>query len=214
MLVTLSAAKGLARRTERSFAALRMTARTPLKSAQVFSPNVWKPTGPVALCRISCYDRGNGLCSSRVTLRCAQGDKKSQSCHPERSEGSAKIDSLRCLSQFCVKQGEEMKRIPSDQHERENALRRSSVRLRKSMGLTQRALGRLLGISEQAIGHWERGVRSPKLENLKRLLALCPRRHAFTPGREHEEAQQLWRAAGKPADFDAFWMQVQLAAPS
>src|SRR5712692_8700922 len=31
--VTLSAAKGLARRTQRSFAALRMTARTPLKSA-------------------------------------------------------------------------------------------------------------------------------------------------------------------------------------
>src|SRR6266849_9920122 len=33
MPVTLSAAKGLARRTQRSFAALRMTARTPLKSA-------------------------------------------------------------------------------------------------------------------------------------------------------------------------------------
>src|SRR5260370_5738232 len=31
--VTLSAAKGLARRTQRSFAALRMTARTPLQSA-------------------------------------------------------------------------------------------------------------------------------------------------------------------------------------
>ena len=29
--VTLSAAKGLTRRTKRSFAALRMTARTPLK---------------------------------------------------------------------------------------------------------------------------------------------------------------------------------------
>jgi len=31
--VTLSAAKSLARRTKRSFAALRMTARTPLQSA-------------------------------------------------------------------------------------------------------------------------------------------------------------------------------------
>jgi transcriptional regulator with XRE-family HTH domain len=107
-----------------------------------------------------------------------------------------------------------MKRIPSNQHERENAFGRSCVRLRKSMGLTQQALGRLLGISEQAIGHWERGVRSPKPEHLKRVLALCLQRHAFTPGREHEEAQQLWRAAGKPADFDAFWMQMQLAAPS
>src|SRR5260370_13496599 len=33
MRVTLSAAKGLARRTQRSFAALRMTGRTPLKPA-------------------------------------------------------------------------------------------------------------------------------------------------------------------------------------
>src|SRR5260370_39941485 len=33
MLVTLSAAKGLARWTQRSFAALRMTGRTPLKPA-------------------------------------------------------------------------------------------------------------------------------------------------------------------------------------
>jgi hypothetical protein len=33
MPVTLSAAKGLARRTQSSCAALRMTARTPLKSA-------------------------------------------------------------------------------------------------------------------------------------------------------------------------------------
>ncbi len=106
-----------------------------------------------------------------------------------------------------------MKRIPSNQHAWENAFGRSCVRLRKSMGLTQQALGRLLGISEQAIQHWERGVRSPKPEHLKRLLALCLQQHAFTPSREHEEAQQLWRAAGKPADFDAFWMQLQLAAP-
>src|SRR6266446_216725 len=144
-----------------------------------------------------------GLCSS---VRGANSDRV-RSC-------SAKIDSLRCLSQLCLKQGEGMKRIPSNQHERENAFGRSCVRLRKSMGLTQRALGRFLGISEQAIQHWERGVRSPTPEHLKRLLALCLQRHAFTPGREHEEAQQLWWAAGKPADFDAFWMQVQLAAPS
>jgi len=107
-----------------------------------------------------------------------------------------------------------MKHLPSDQHERENVFRRSCVRLRKSMGLTQRALGRLLGISEQAIQHWERGARSPTPEHLQRLLALCLQRHAFAPGREHEQAHQLWLAAGKPADFEAFWMRVQLAAPS
>jgi len=52
-------------------------------------------------------------------------------------------------------------------------------------------------------------VRSPTVEHLKRLLALGIRRHAFAPGQEHEEAQQLWLAAGKPEDFDAFWMQLK-----
>src|SRR6266849_512338 len=117
-------------------------------------------------------------------------------------------------SGYQAAQEEGMKHFPSDQQERENAFGRSCVRLRKSMGLTQQALGKLLGISEQAIQHWERGVRSPKREHLERLLALCLQRHAFAPGREHEQAHQLWLAAGQQADFDAFWMRVQLAVPS
>src|SRR5438270_6590711 len=107
-----------------------------------------------------------------------------------------------------------MKRSPSDEHKGENTFGRSCVRLRQSMRLTQRALGRLLGISEQAIQHWERGVHSPKPEHLEQLLALCLERHAFVLGREHERAHQLWLAAGQKADFEAFWMRVQLAAPS
>src|SRR2546425_1520313 len=107
-----------------------------------------------------------------------------------------------------------MKRIPSNQQQRENAFGRSCARLRKSMGLTQRALGRLLGISEQAIQHWEHDVYFPTREHLERLLALCLQRHAFASGREYSEAQQLWQAAGQQAGFDAFWMRAQLAAPS
>src|SRR5256714_4661651 len=107
-----------------------------------------------------------------------------------------------------------MKRLPSDEHKGENTFGRSCVRLRQRMGLTQRALGRLLGISEQAIQRWERGVHSPKPEHLEQLLALCLERHAFVLGREHERAHQLWLAAGQQADFEAFWMRVQLAAPS
>jgi transcriptional regulator with XRE-family HTH domain len=78
--------------------------------------------------------------------------------------------------------GGEMARVLSDQPERENAFGHSCVRLHKSMGLTQRALGRLLGISGQAIRRWERGVQTPKPEHLERLLALCLQRHAFEPG--------------------------------
>src|SRR6266566_278516 len=112
------------------------------------------------------------------------------------------------------KQERTMKRLPSDEHKGESTFGCSCVRLRQSMGLTQRALGRLLGISEQAIQHWERGVHSPKPEHLERLLALCLERHAFALGREHERAHQLWLAAGQQADFEAFWMRAQLAAPS
>ena len=106
-----------------------------------------------------------------------------------------------------------MTHVSSDQPKRENAFGRSCVALRKKMDLTQRALGRLLGISEQAIQHWERGVHAPTPEHLERLLVLGLQRHAFAPGREQEEAHQLWRAAGQQADFDASWMRAQLAAP-
>ncbi len=103
----------------------------------------------------------------------------------------------------------------TDQHERENAFGRSCARLRKNMHLTQRELGRLLGLSEQALQQWERGVHFPTVEHLKRLLALGLQHHAFAPRQEHEEAQQLWLAAGQQQeDFEAFWMQVQLASAS
>src|ERR1700694_3085375 len=110
--------------------------------------------------------------------------------------------------------GEKMKRLPSNQQQREDAFGRSCVALRKKMDLTQRALGRLLGVSEQAIQYWERGVHAPTLEHLEHLLALYLQRHAFAPGREYVEAQQLWQTAGQQAYFDASWMRAQLAAPS
>jgi WD40 repeat protein len=105
-----------------------------------------------------------------------------------------------------------MKRSPTNQYERENAFGRTCVALRRKMGLTQRALGGLLGISEQTIQHWERGRHSPTREHLERLLVLCLQQHAFAPGREHEEAQQLWRASGMLTDFEDFWKRVQLSA--
>src|SRR6266567_6166354 len=108
-----------------------------------------------------------------------------------------------------VKQGGKMKQSHADHLKGENAFGRSCARLRKRMHLTQIELGRLLGINEQASGQWERGVRSPTGENVKRLLALGIQRHSFAPGQEHEEAKQLWLAAGQQADFEAFWMHMQ-----
>jgi WD40 repeat protein/transcriptional regulator with XRE-family HTH domain len=100
-------------------------------------------------------------------------------------------------------------------HDQENAFGRSCMQLRTSMGLTQRELGRLLEISEQAVGQWERGKRFPAARHLKRLLALGLQRQAFPPGQEYEKARHLWLAAGQPqTDFEAFWMQAQLASAS
>src|SRR5258707_1947933 len=113
-----------------------------------------------------------------------------------------------------VNQGGKMIQSHTDHLKGENDFGRSCVALRKKMGLTQRALGRLLGISEQTIQHWERGVHTPKPEHLQQLLALCLHRHAFAPGREHEEAERLWRTTGQHEDFDASWMRAQPAAPS
>ena len=90
-----------------------------------------------------------------------------------------------------------MKRSPSNQQEPENAFGRSCKMLRKKMGLTQRALSGLLGISEQTIQQWERGAHAPSHEHLESLIVLCLQRHAFLPGREEAQAQQLWWAAGQ-----------------
>ena len=84
-----------------------------------------------------------------------------------------------------------MKQSHTDHLKGENAFGRSCATLRRRMHLTQRELGRLLDISEQAIQQWERGVRSPNVKHLKRLLVLGIQRHAFAPGQEHEEAKQL-----------------------
>src|SRR5437016_1995544 len=108
-----------------------------------------------------------------------------------------------------------MNQSHSDAHQGENSFGRSCAKLRKSMGLTQRELGKLLGINGQAVGQWERDKRSPTAQHLKRLLALALQRQAFVPGQEHEEAQHLWLAARRQqTDFAAFWMQAQLASAS
>lgn len=38
--------------------------------------------------------------------------------------------------------------------------------LRKNVGLSQRELAEMLGVSNATIGHWESGIRTPKIEHL------------------------------------------------
>jgi transcriptional regulator with XRE-family HTH domain len=42
--------------------------------------------------------------------------------------------------------------------------------LRKNLGLSRRDLAEAVGVSEAAIGHWERGIRHPRGEYLRRYV--------------------------------------------
>lgn len=46
------------------------------------------------------------------------------------------------------------------------------MNLRKALGLTQREVANALGITDQAVSNWERGVYEPRL-TLRQTAALC-----------------------------------------
>src|SRR5260370_32278949 len=67
--------------------------------------------------------------------------------------------------------------------------------LRSTIGLSQAALGELLGVSRRAVAEWEGGLSYPKAERLKQLIALGLQQKAFPAGRKEEEIRALWKAA-------------------
>ena len=67
--------------------------------------------------------------------------------------------------------------------------------LRTKMGLTQVELAQLLGVSRRAVGAWESGSSYPKIEQLKKLVALAIEQHVFSTGHEVEEVRALWQAS-------------------
>ncbi len=82
--------------------------------------------------------------------------------------------------------------------------------LRGRAGLTQTQLARALGVSERSIQVWEAGLGFPTAARLQRIIGEYLGRHAFTAGRETEEAEALWRAALAEAprlksSFDTEW---------
>ncbi|HEY9706919.1 MAG TPA: helix-turn-helix transcriptional regulator, partial [Oculatellaceae cyanobacterium] len=58
-------------------------------------------------------------------------------------------------------------------HDRDYAFGEAILALREKIGLTQAGLAQLLGISRRALGAWEAGSSYPKLEQLKKLVALA-----------------------------------------
>src|SRR5437879_12316507 len=79
--------------------------------------------------------------------------------------------------------------------ERDYAFGQAMLTLRTTIGLTQRDLADLLGISRRAMGDWEAGSSYLKVKHLKRLMELGVQHQAFAAGRAAEETRAFGRAA-------------------
>jgi transcriptional regulator with XRE-family HTH domain len=91
-------------------------------------------------------------------------------------------------------------------HDRDYAFGEAILTLRLKIGLTQAGLAHLLGISRRALGAWEAGSSYPKIEQLKKLVALAIEQHAFPIGHEAEEVQALWQASHQKVSLDEAWL--------
>ena len=98
--------------------------------------------------------------------------------------------------------------------ERDYAFGQLMLTLRTHIGLTQAGLAELLHVSRRAEAEWEAGSSYPKVDHLKRLIALGVRASAFAAGREEEEIRALWRAAHQKVLLDERWLSELLGRPS
>src|SRR5712691_4226705 len=96
--------------------------------------------------------------------------------------------------------------------ERDYAFGQLVLTLRTTIGLSQAALGELLGVSRRAVAEWEGGLGYPKAERLKQLITLGMQQQAFADGREEEEIRALWKAAHQKVLLDERWLQNLLAS--
>jgi predicted ATPase/transcriptional regulator with XRE-family HTH domain len=106
--------------------------------------------------------------------------------------------------------------LTRDYKPREYALGERLLELRNRVGLTQTALGQLIGVSKRSILKWEGGEGAPSESYLGPLLAVFATRGAFSRGQELAEAEALWeqvRASGvrRLGRFDGLWFEQLLA---
>ncbi len=95
--------------------------------------------------------------------------------------------------------------------ERDYAFGNLCLTLRTRIGVTQGEFADLLGVSERAIQSWEVGESYPKVERLKRLIAVCVQHHVFEPSHPEEEIWALWQAAHQRVLLDETWLRALLA---
>src|SRR6266436_4545828 len=95
--------------------------------------------------------------------------------------------------------------------ERDYAFGNLCLTLRTRIGVTQGEFADLLGVSERAIQSWEVGKSYPKVERLKRLIAVCVQHHVFESSHPEEEIRALWQAAHQRVLLDETWLRALLA---
>ena len=96
--------------------------------------------------------------------------------------------------------------------DRDYSFGEAMLALRTKIGLTQGELAQFLGVSRRAVGAWEVGDSYPKIEQLKKLVALALERHAFPLGHEVEEVQALWKASHQRVPLDEAWLHELLGS--
>ncbi|GHO47210.1 NB-ARC domain-containing protein [Ktedonospora formicarum] len=97
--------------------------------------------------------------------------------------------------------------------ERDYTFGQMMLTLRTAIGFTQAGLAAFLGVSRRAVAEWEAGSNYPKVDHLKRFIALGVQQQAFPAGQEAEEIRALWKAAHQKVLLDEPWLAVLLGHP-
>jgi WD40 repeat protein/transcriptional regulator with XRE-family HTH domain len=95
--------------------------------------------------------------------------------------------------------------------ERDYAFGNLCLTLRTRMGVTQSELAKLLGVTERTLQTWEGGESYPKVESLKRLIAVCAQHRVFERSHEEKEIRALWQAAHQRVLLDEGWLRALMA---
>jgi transcriptional regulator with XRE-family HTH domain len=95
--------------------------------------------------------------------------------------------------------------------ERDYVCGAAMLTLRTAIGLTQKSLANLLGVSRRAVGEWEAGSSYPKVEHLKQVIVLAVRSQAWPIEREAEEIRLLWKVTRQKVLLDEHWLSALLS---
>ena len=94
----------------------------------------------------------------------------------------------------------------SSYRDRDYGFGQTMLTLRTAIRLTQTGLADFLGISRRAVGEWESGSSYPKVEHIKKLIALAVQQHAFPAGHEADAIRALWHASRQKVLLDETWL--------